>query len=132
MSFIQIFRSKMADDTGKLNTGTKGYAHYLYCLRYNDIFKETVEIEKCPGNETLHSGAGLVYHSNEYCIEVVQTKNITKKASKVCKEKLSRYGDLIQDFFPDMKKLEVLFVSSMNINEPTNGSVTTLRASWWW
>ena len=69
-----------------------------YCLRYNDIFQKTVEIERCPGNETLHSGAGLVYQGKEYCIEIVQTKNITKKASEVRKEKLLRY-DLIQNFF---------------------------------
>ena len=60
--------------------------------------KKTVEIEKCPSIETLHSGACLVYQSKEYCVEIVQPKNITKKASEVRKEKLSRY-DLMQDFF---------------------------------
>ena len=99
MSFVQIFRSKMADDTGKLSTGAKGHVQYLYCQgTCNEIFNKTVELEKCPGNETLYSGAGLVYQSKEYCIEIVQAKNITKNASEVHKEKLSRY-DLMQDFF---------------------------------
>ena len=112
--FREMFRSKMADGradgTGKLGT-RKGrtaakHVHYLYCLRYNEISKKTMEVEKCPGTKTLSSGVGLVYQSKGYCIEIVQTKNITKKASDVRKEKLSRYGDLLLDFFPDMKNVD--------------------------
>ena len=50
MSFMHNFQSKMADGTGRLGTGAKGkttqtekHVHYLYCLRYNDIFKKTLE-----------------------------------------------------------------------------------------
>ena len=45
MLFMQNFQSKMADGTGAKGktTQTEKHVHYLYCLRYNDIFKKTLE-----------------------------------------------------------------------------------------
>ena len=63
MSFMQIFQSKMADGTGRLGTGAKGkttqtekHIHYLYCLRYNDIFKKNTR-----DLHTQHTSCILIY-----------------------------------------------------------------------
>lgn len=59
--------------------------HYYYTLRYNNVLKKVDEIRKC---STKHQ-SGLLYSGSEHCIFALQTPNIKKKASTVCKEYLA-------------------------------------------
>ena len=66
------------------------HLHYVYCLRYNDIYSKVIEYNKCPKKG--------IFHFDQHCIEVVQAKGISKRASNVRKEFLSNLY-LLKDFF---------------------------------
>ena len=88
------------------------HLHYVYCLRYNNVYSKVIEYNKCPKKG--------IFHFDRHCIEIVQTKNISKRASNLRKESLSRLY-LLKDFFPEMgegglKEYKDRYVEERDIN----------------